>query len=141
MIARACIDAGFFLGAWRFERVIAFLDHDRQGRVVGDARLAELGDGRLDYYEVGQFHYDGAPTVSWQRYTWRFLGDGRLDILNRDGASLCEIDLGAAAPSAVHHCGADRYALSMSVTPPVWKQIWRVTGPRKNYRSETEFRR
>lgn len=136
--------ASGFLGRWTFERRIDDRLARLEGRVVGEAVFEPSPEttARLDYREQGTLDYGGRKTPASQRYVWTFLGPSRVEILNSLGHPLCVADLTAEAGVWAHHlCGEDHYETRIVVEPAGWRQVWRVKGPRKDYVSETAYRR
>lgn len=134
----------YFLGRWAFDRRIDDRLAGLTGRVTGEAAFEPGADGlaRLDYAETGTLDYGGRRSQASQRYAWVFLGPERVEILNSEGAPLCVVDLAATGVAwACHLCGEDHYETRILVEPTGWRQIWRVAGPRKDYLSETAYRR
>lgn len=122
-----------FSGLWRIERRIEDRLAGRGGRFAGTLRIGPLGGGTFEALETGTLELDGAaPLAAERRHLWRADGDG-IAVLFPDGRPFHRIGPGPA-PAATHLCGADLYRVAYDFSGwPVWRALWRVTGPRKDY--------
>jgi hypothetical protein len=126
---------GDFLGGWR---VVRDLRHDdgSEGRFEGLAAWTADGPGAV-YAEHGQLWLAGqGPFTAERCYRWGadltvFFEDGR--VFHRvppRGGAVC------------HWCPPDQYDGDYSFADwPLWRVVWRVTGPRKSYVSTTTYQR
>lgn len=130
-----------FEGAWRLEREIDDRLAGRQGRLTGKARFETDGRG-LVYREAGELAFPGQPPLSArQTYLWRADGEG-IAVLFGDGRAFHRFDPGETGPSARHDCAPDLYRVTYDFAGwPDWTAVWRVTGPRKDYRMLSRYRR
>lgn len=129
-----------FEGVWRITREIA----DRKGpggRFEGRAVFCRDGKG-LAYSEEGVLTLDGqAPVAAARRYLWRPAGPGRIAVAFPDGRPFHDFALDPEA-EAEHRCDPDLYRVAYDFSAwPDWSAAWRVTGPRKDYRLLSRYRR
>lgn len=130
-----------FIGTWRLEREIENYREDSHARFEGAAMLTPEAGG-LVYVEEGQWVSDGLLGLSGERrYRWESREDGQISVLFEDGRFFHAFALGAAAEAA-HFCDPDQYDVAYSFDlPQCWTANWRVRGPRKDYVSQTTYRR
>lgn len=128
-----------FIGAWTLERAIDDKLGAQDGKMTGTVRFTDAGPG-LRYEEEGQLEYGVAPPmVATRRYQWRRHPRG-IEVLYEDGGPFHLIEMNCLMPSAEHLCGADMYHVSYDFTKwPIWRAVWSVVGPSKDYRSTTTF--
>lgn len=130
-----------FEGHWQLTREI-----EQPGaplaRFDGVACFVAEGAG-LAYREEGRLAMPGqAPVRAGRRYLWRAGGGGVIEVAFHDGGPFHRIDMAAPTPSDRHHCGRDVYDVAYDFAAwPVWAVRWRVTGPRKDYRIRSVYRR
>lgn len=124
-----------FEGQWRVERFIQPKEGP-EARFLGTALWAASGTG-LSYHETGLMTLDGhAPMQAERRYFWAddlsvYFDDGRFFHRVPETGGLTE-----------HWCDPDSYALRYDFGKwPQFRVNWNVTGPRKDYRAETEYTR
>ena len=87
--------------------------------------------------------FPGQPRAlqATRRYQWHGQGS-MIEIRFEDGRLLQKLTLAGARAGDVHHCDPDRYDGSYDFDPwPEWQAVWRVTGPRKDYRMVTQYAR
>jgi hypothetical protein len=129
-----------FAGNWRLDRVILGADGAETGRLVGTARFVTR-DGGYDYAEDGTLTLPGAPPMPATRASRWDLVEGRVVVAFPDGRPFHAFARAAAA-EAVHLCDPDIYRVAYDFRDwPVWRADWRVTGPRKDYRMVSVYRR
>lgn len=126
---------GDFEGTWHLDRVI---DHGDGTRAVfaGMAMFRRDGDG-LAYIEEGQLRIGTAtPITARQSYRW----DSGLIVRFPDGRLFHTVP---EHGGAVHHfCDPDTYAGHYDFSRwPGFSVAWQVTGPRKDYRMVSRYRR
>lgn len=122
-----------FLGCWRVERALHHADGQTasfQGAAVW-AR-SPLGAG---YCETGFLILQGGERFAAERrYDW----DKDLNVFFDDGRFFHQVP--ALGGEAAHWCDPDQYDVSYDFSDwPRWQAIWRVSGPRKAYTSETWY--
>ncbi|WP_408607874.1 DUF6314 family protein [Acidimangrovimonas sediminis] len=131
-----------FEGVWRIDRSIEDRLAGQAGRFEGRAVLAPDGPGALVYDEEGRLTLGNAPAmVATRRYFWRAEA-GRIALSFADGRPFHTFDPGETAPAAFHDCAPDAYAVRYDFSDwPVWRAVWEVRGPRKDYRMESLYLR
>jgi hypothetical protein len=131
-----------FAGDWEIDREIEDAHAGRRGRFAGRATFTPSPDG-LRYREEGRLSLDGAPEMAATRdYLWRDAGAGAVEVLFADGRPFHRFLLDEPDPAAEHACAADTYRVRYDFRHwPRWRAEWRVTGPRKDYRLLSRFRR
>jgi hypothetical protein len=135
-----------FEGDWVLSRTIEDRLGQGDGRLDGQAQFLPRPDGGLDYVESGQLSLEGKPAMAaTRRYIWQPAETG-IAVSFEDGAPFHVIALDRLMPDANHHCDPDLYHVSYDFTrwggkAKVWRAIWRVVGPRKDYRMLSEYRR
>ncbi len=130
-----------FEGIWQISRQIEDALGAQSGRFAGTAEIAPFDD-RHRYSETGILTLEtGGAFAAERRYLWRDAGPGRIAAFFEDGRPFHEIALGGAA-EATHHCPPDTYRVAYDFRAwPLWHATWHVTGPKKDYRMISTFRR
>lgn len=134
-----------FEGRWQVSRVIEDRRAQSEGRFEGSALFTPHAGtpGVLDYFETGEMSFAGQPSMAASRaYLWQQAPSG-IAVMFDDGRPFHVIEDVGAAPDAVHHCDPDLYHVSYDFSgwAASWRAVWRVQGPRKNYRMVSEYRR
>ncbi len=129
-----------FAGRWSLERRIT-------DAKAGEMRLQGLAEfrpstHRLLYREEGQLRLPGrAPIRAVQQYIWE-VQRGWIAIRFADGRPFHGFPLGVVQPEATYLRPPDRYAVAYDFRDwPRWRAEWVVSGPRKDYRMVSEYRR
>ena len=135
-----------FLGRWSIQRDIKDIKAGVSGRLDGQVTLSPMPDGPEDtllYEEKGSLVFgQSAPLVAERRYLWKGTCGRVVDVMFEDGRPFHKIDLNCTMPFDTHLCDPDFYEVSYDLREwPSWRCTWRVTGPRKDYRLETRFRK
>ena len=129
-----------FAGQWLADRTIT---DQLSGQVIRFEGTVDFraGQGAWIWDEDGALVLPGqAPIRATRRYLWRAEGD-EIAVFFDDGRPFHVIGSGMA-PTAHHDCPPDSYDVSYDFTRwPLWSARWRVTGPRKDYISDTAYRR
>lgn len=137
-MARSIAD---FEGLWRIERGIE--DHlaAQRGIFEGRAELAPAGDHWL-WSEAGEMRLGAGPSFAARRdYLWQPEAGGRIAIRFHDGRPFHSFDP-EGRPEAHHWCDPDDYRVTYDFADwPVWRAVWRVRGPRKDYTMTSLHRR
>jgi Family of unknown function (DUF6314) len=135
---------GYLAGDWDVVREIA--DHRTgvagsfRGRASfrpGPAAAAEPAglDGHvLDFAEHGELKFGAhrGPASRSLRYHGR--SDGCADVRFADDREFYRLDLRSGSCRAVHPCGPDRYAVTVTwLSDDSFTEVWQVTGPAKDY--------
>ena len=130
-----------FEGLWTLTRTIEDISAGQRGRFLGTARLTPTPGG-LAYVEEGRLTLAAAPPMAAsRRYLWRAAG-AAIEIDFEDGRFFHAFPAAEPRPEASHFCDPDHYAVRYDFTPwPDWRAEWRVTGPRKDYRMVSDYRR
>jgi hypothetical protein len=128
-----------FAGHWQLSRQITDALHGQDGRLEGRTAFVPNGRG-LRYTETGQLTLiSGAVMQATRSYLWDADNTGvvvRFDT----GAPFHRFDLTGTTQGTSHLCGADMYLVTYDFTQwPAWTATWRVTGPRKNYTSISQY--
>jgi len=127
-------------GRWALSRRIVHADGSEHA-LEGVAVFLRSGP-RLIQDEEGELSGDGLPRPvrAVRRYLWLQDGD-RLECLFEDGRPFHGVPLGVARPETTHFCPPDRYHVSYDFSEfPDWRSVWRVEGPRKDYRMSNIYR-
>ncbi|HAJ83786.1 MAG: DUF6314 family protein [Planktomarina sp.] len=122
---------------WNISRQI--IDHSQGSQLTFTGRC-EVSDGW--YRESGQLVLaDGQVISSTRRYLWKACTGG-VDVHFDDEQFFHRIDLASAASQARHFCDPDDYTVSYDFLQwPVWTSLWRVKGPRKQYKMLSIYRK
>ena len=131
---------GDFEGRWRMSRVV----HHHGGpdaRFDGVAAFVRDAGG-LVLTEEGELRLPGqVPMRATRRYLWRQEG-AHIAVFFDDGRAFHHIGGERSGAEAEHHCDPDLYRVRYDFGDwPLWRAEWRVTGPRKDSRMVTEYRR
>ncbi|MEL6682144.1 MAG: DUF6314 family protein [Pseudomonadota bacterium] len=135
------LSAEDFAGSWRIKRQITDMRILESGVLDGQAQFTAI-DGGLRYAEQGVLVFaGGAPIKAERSYLWHFEAD-EVHVAHADGAPFHSFMLGGDPEATPHHCGEDLYrGIYSFVRFPDWQVTWTVKGPRKNYRSVTQYTR
>jgi Family of unknown function (DUF6314) len=130
--------AAHLAGTWEVRRELR--DAGRTGSFAGVAEFTADGGG-LRWAETGRARFGDHEGEA--RRTLAIVPDGerwRVDF--DDGRTFHDLDLRTGRWAAAHDCGADRYeGLYVLETADRLVVGWRVTGPAKDQRIETRYRR
>ncbi|WP_298358932.1 DUF6314 family protein [uncultured Litoreibacter sp.] len=131
-----------FEGAWVLTRIIEDRMTQAQGRLSGTAEFVAREAGGFDYRETGELTYGSQPPMAATRtYIWEPIETG-IAVSFEDGRPFHVIAEDRLMPDANHHCDPDWYHVSYDFTRwPDWRAVWRVVGPRKDYRMLSEYKR
>lgn len=131
----------FLLGVWRLDRILVDGRLGQGGTMEGTALFAPSGR-RLLYSEAGKLRFGGHVGTAEQSYFYDFPQPGRAAITRHDGTPFVDLDLTAGRTEVVHRCGDDLYRGTFGVSASAhWWVEWEVTGPRKDQRISTRYRR
>ncbi len=135
------VDLAAFEGLWHLTRTIEDIRAGQGGSFLGTARFTPAPSG-LAYVEEGALTLGAAaPMTATRRYLWRAAGDA-IEIDFEDGRFFHAFPAGQPSPAAEHFCDPDHYSVRYDFTRwPDWRAEWRVTGPRKEYRMSSAYRR
>lgn len=129
------------MGTWKISRQITDFRILESGHLEGRAQFTSQDSG-LFYHERGALTFaGGAPIVAERAYFWTF-SDTDVFVAYDDGAPFHSFSLAADHAATPHLCGDDLYTGTYSfVGFPDWQVTWSVKGPRKDYRSITQYTR
>jgi len=137
---------GYLVGDWDVVREIADHRGGRAGEFRGRASFRRVPDRSacavLDLAEEGELRFGRhrGPASRSLRYQGR--ADGSADVRFADGRAFFRLDLSFGNCRAVHLCRADRYAVTVTwLSSDCFTEIWRVTGPDKDYDMTTVYTR
>ena len=147
---------GYLAGDWDVVREIADHRTGQAGSFRGRAsfRPAAAGqaaaagqpgglDGRvLNFTEHGELRFGShrGPASRTLRYYGR--SDGSADVRFADGREFYRLDLSYGSSKAAHPCRADRYVVTVTrLSADTFSEVWRVTGPAKDYDMTTVYTR
>ena len=137
---------GYLAGEWDVVREIADHRSGQAGKFRGRAsfRAAPGHPGRsvLDFAEEGELRFGGHRGPASRSLRYYGLADGGADVRFADGRAFFRLDLRLGSCRAVHPCRADRYAVTVTLlSSDCFTEIWRVTGPDKDYDMTTVYTR
>lgn len=126
-----------FAGTWTLTRRIAHGD-GRTDRLSGTCTFMRSGP-RLLQDETGVLETADGRFNATRRYVWGE-APGRLEIRFADMRPFHSFPLGVTRPETVHLCDPDRYHVAYDFGAwPVWRTVWTVEGPRKDYVMDSTF--
>ena len=131
-----------FLGEWTLSRRIDDRLTGRSGMFEGMARFTAAGDDIAIYDESGLLQLGDAPALTAERrYLWQFEAEV-VTVRYADGRDFYRFHPAGRGVEVVHECDPDTYRVIHDFTAwPRWQAIWSVTGPRKDYRLRSAWRR
>ena len=129
-----------FAGDWLFNRRIEDRFGGQEGIVTGTANFVRQDD-KLLYRETGRMQIGAGPVLTAERsYLWRF-GDV-VEVLFDDGRAFHSFVPQGQGQGTDHPCGPDYYKVAYDFTAwPNWSSTYVVSGPRKDYTSQTTYNR
>lgn len=131
----------YFSGPWSYLRLLDDRRLGAQGSLLGICRFSPQGDG-LIYSERGRLSFAGVETAATRCYRYSFPADLRAQVSFIDGRAFHGLDLSTGKDSFSHHCPPDLYEGRCRLSDDnVWHLEWRVSGPRKDLRLTTCYRR
>jgi Family of unknown function (DUF6314) len=100
-------------------------------------------DGRvLDFTEHGELRFGGHRRPASRALVYHGRSDGGADVRFADGRDFYRIDLSYGSSQAAHPCHADRYVVTVTrLSADAFSEVWRVTGPAKDYDMTTVYTR
>jgi hypothetical protein len=136
----------YLTGDWDVVREIADHRSGQAGEFRGRASFRPAADspanGVLDFAEQGELRFGGHRGPASRNLRYHGRSDGGADVRFADGRAFFRLDLRSGSSRAVHPCRADRYAVTVTcLSPDCFTEIWRVTGPEKDYDMTTVYTR
>jgi hypothetical protein len=132
----------YFLGVWRLERILVDGRIGQGGSMEGTALFSPSGAARLLYSESGILRFGEHEGPAEQSYLYDFPEPGRAEIARHDGRPFHALDLTRGRAAVTHACGDDLYRGVYGASDPgEWWVEWQVSGPRKDQRITTRYRR
>ncbi|GHF50816.1 DUF6314 family protein [Seohaeicola zhoushanensis] len=130
-----------FAGRWALSRVIDDALAGQRLMAEGFAQLAPDAQG-LVYDETVELQLaDGQRLNGTRRYLWRADPAGGIAVHFADGRLFHRIAPGGVTSEDRHDCAPDLYVGAYDFTAwPMFRVVWQVRGPRKDYRMETLYR-
>jgi hypothetical protein len=97
----------------------------------------------LMWREAGTLRLGAHVSAASRVYLWRLIAPDLLDVAYQDGRPFHRVALPRVGEAlASHDCAPDRYDGAYTFQgPDRWTLVWRVRGPRKDYRMITEHTR
>ncbi len=137
---------GYLDHGWSFKRRIIHHHNDQVATIDGSVSWQKMpgsdADRTLLYREQGVIRLANYIGNASQTYRYDFSSEGIADIYFNDGRFFYTLDLTTSHCDVQHLCGADTYDGTFdAISDHEHHQIWRVTGPRKDYTSHTIFTR
>ena len=124
-----------FMGCWRVERAIRHAD-GTEAQFQGTATWTPDGTGAL-YVENGRLSMAGGASFHAER---RYVWDHDLKVYFEDGRFFHSVPI--KGEQATHDCAPDTYRVDYDFDAwPTFRVVWHVTGPRKDYVSNTIYTR
>ncbi|MEP6068448.1 MAG: DUF6314 family protein [Paracoccaceae bacterium] len=129
------INLSDFLGSWHVERHIRHAD-GTEAQFKGTATWTPNDTGAV-YVEKGQLSMaKGASFHAERQYVW----DHNLNVYFDDGRFFHSVPL--LGEQFTHDCDPDTYRVGYDFDEwPVFRVVWHVVGPRKDYVSDTSYLR
>jgi hypothetical protein len=130
----------FLRGDWRLCRRIHDLRLSLRGQFEGRASVTAVTDGLL-LTETGSLVFGEHVSDATQRYRIAF-DRGGAQVFRADGSYFHDLDLSSGWARILHRCGDDLYHGRYRVLDgDRYGVVWRVTGPRKDYRMVSLYSR
>lgn len=127
-----------FIGVFDIIRVIDDRKSMSQTRFEGQATVSATPHG-AEFHEAGVLVLNGQRFTAERRYIWHE-DAARICVSFQDGRTFHDFDPTKGGQATEHLCGEDMYRGGYDFSDwPRWRLVWDVTGPRKDYRSVTQF--
>ena len=124
-------------GLWRLTRRIEDARAGETHLMEGEASFSADGPARLDYRETGTLHSPAGTFQAERAMIWHFTA-GAARVAFADGRLFHALELEGGICTARHECGDDLYLGQYDFRDrAAWRVRWRVSGPRKDYRSDS----
>ena len=135
------LKAGDFARDWTIVREIVDRSQKQLGDFEGEAVLRPTKDaGVLHYAERGDIRLGDGPQMEATRaYLWQF-GRDKVEVAFTDGRPFHTFQPRGRGAGTEHLCGSDLYRVEYDFSSwPRWRATWKVSGPRKDYTSVSEY--
>ena len=134
------LTAADFAGDWRLARVLTDRLGAMSGTFTGTARFTADGSDALAYHESGQLTLRAGAVLQAERdYRWVWTATN-VTVFFADGAPFHDFRPTGMGTGTPHLCGADLYTVTYDFRAwPRWQAVWEVRGPKKNYRSVSDY--
>jgi hypothetical protein len=144
--AQTASTVDYLSGDWTVLRQIRDHRTGQAGSFHGTASFRPHADPRssraLAYAEVGELRFGGHRGPAQRTLLILDASDGTADVRFADGREFYRLDLRTGSCSAAHPCRADRYDVTVTRrSADLYTEIWRVTGPSKDYELHTTYTR
>ena len=127
------LDLNEVLGEWQVRRRISDAPTGLVTRFQGTAQISDS-----TFHETGMIQFQNQRLSSQRQYLLEW-SDGAVEVRRPDGSPFITLEA-QGIQRVVHHCGDDLYrGLFMFASNRRWAEIWTVRGPRKNYRSVSQY--
>lgn len=131
----------FLDGIWRVERAVRGPQSAALSALRGTAEFTPAGGG-MRYTEYGRLSFGDSAVLAERRFHYDFPTPDRAAVRFRCGQPFHDLDLTTGRDSVVHLRAGDVYRGRYRVDDPrTWWVCWWITGPRKNFRTLTRYRR
>jgi hypothetical protein len=137
---------GYLAGEWNVVREIADHQSGQSGEFRGRASFrpaaANSRGSVLDFVEEGELRFGAHRGPASRSLRYRGRADGTADVYFADGRAFYRLDLRTGSCRALHPCRSDRYVVTVTwLDADSFTEIWRVTGPAKDYDMTTVYTR
>lgn len=131
---------------WRFQRQIVHHHTGQVANIKGTVLWKKVSKPdavpTLLYHETGVIELADYTGKATQTHYYQFPSEADAEIYFNDGRLFYTLNLTTSHCEIRHLCGEDVYdGVFDAVSETTYQQIWRVTGPHKNYTSHTTFSR
>ncbi|WP_203758581.1 DUF6314 family protein [Cellulomonas chitinilytica] len=131
-----------FAGEWSIDRAIVDARAGLDGVLRGTARFDPTDDGGLACVEEGVLTFGGSQRPAQRRLLLQPAAGGAVEVLFGDGRPFYRFDLVDDSWSGEHGCGRDTYTVTgRFLGADRFEEVWHATGPAKDYRLTTTYRR
>jgi hypothetical protein len=131
---------------WRFHRQVVHHHDNQVAYINGTASWQDMNKSdavpALLYREIGTIQLAAYTGTATQKYCYTFPSHKVAEVYFSDGHFFYTLDLTTSHCEIQHPCGEDMYhGVFDAISETTYQQIWRVTGPHKDYTSHTIFTR
>jgi len=131
---------------WYFQRRVIHQYTSQVAYIDGTASWQNTDESdtvqSLLYHETGVIRLENYTGTATQTYRYAFPSHTVAEVYFNDGHFFYTLDLTTSHCKIQHLCREDVYhGVFDAISETTYQQIWRVTGPRKDYTSRTTFSR